>query len=176
VVTELRKQKYPGNHWIFKGMHGARAKKLDNFLTQWFGRSLLCWLFQPRVEGYRVEPGILLQTVGSKTSKLSRVVLAAWEMEPQEWIICASNYGKGRDPHWAVNLRAHPLCWIWSGRKMYPSIAEECSGEDLERVRQYVHERAPHLDLMMPKAHALGRDTIPYFRIKPVASMRAERP
>lgn len=175
MVTEQRTQKYPGNHWIFGPLHGARAKKLDAFLTRRFGRSLLVWLFQPRAEGYRVEPGILLQTVGSRTSNLSRVVLAAWEMAPQEWIICASNYGKGKDPQWARNLRAHPLCWIWSGRTMYPSIAEECSGEDLERVRSYVHERAPHLDLMLPKAQSQGRE-IPYFRIKSVSSSRAEQP
>jgi deazaflavin-dependent oxidoreductase (nitroreductase family) len=165
-VSEERKQLYfPGNHQIFGPLHDQWAKELDVVLTRWIGISPLVWLFTPREKGKPVEPGIVLKTIHLRTGELRSVVLATWTFEPRELIVCGSNYGGPKHPQWVHNLRAYPRCWVSFRRKTYAVMAEECTGTDLEQVRESALKVSPHLHLFLPEAEKSGRQ-ITFWRLR----------
>lgn len=139
------------------------AHNLDEPMVRLTGWSLMCYLFQPRGEG-RLEPPILLKTIGSKSGAIRPRVLSAFADGPGRWLVIGSNGALANHPAWVINLRHDPNCWVTYLRKSYNARAEQVVGEERDRVIEDLSRRHPILPTYLEKAGAKGR-TISFWRL-----------
>jgi deazaflavin-dependent oxidoreductase (nitroreductase family) len=139
------------------------AHNLDEPMVRLTGWSLMSYLFQPRGEG-RLEPPVLLKTIGSKTGAIRPKVLSAFSDGPGRWIVVGSNGALANHPGWVNNLRRDPNCWVTYLRKTYNVRAEEIAGEDRDRVIADISRRHPILPSYIEKAGDKGR-AISFWRL-----------
>ena len=114
-------------------MRSDRGKKIDRFLVEQTGFSLLMKLFAAR-GGFPPIPVLMLYTRGRRSGEQRATVMPYLELDGRIYLI-GSNGAKKRDPFWVDNLRAQPEARIMIGRKRLPVHARLVEPGSVERDR-----------------------------------------
>jgi len=116
---------------------------LDRMLVRLSGYSFVTWVYN-RASGVGYIHSLLLTTTGAKTGHTRRAVLP-YHVDGDRYVIVGSNGGAKRDPHWAVNLRAHPEAVVHVARRRRSVTAHVATGEERERLwREITKGRGPY--------------------------------
>lgn len=110
----------------------------------WFaalGRSLVpvdLWLDRAsrgriRFGGGREWPQLLLTTTGRRTGE-PRTTPLLYAHVDDDWVIAATNWGRGHHPGWSANLLANPDAVIEIGTSRIDVRATRASGCELDRL------------------------------------------
>jgi deazaflavin-dependent oxidoreductase (nitroreductase family) len=83
--------------------------------------------------GGRKIPTGLLETIGARTRRRRSVPLQ-FLSEEAGVLLAGSNGGRPRDPAWAHNLRANPVCSLTHGGNSHPYVAREIQGSEREEA------------------------------------------
>lgn len=89
---------------------------------------------------------LLLTTIGSR-SGLPRTTVLPYFEAGDDLVLCGTNGGGPRDPHWVDNLRADDRVWVRVGGRLHAARARVTAGEERRRV----------FDLVAPQHGALPR-------------------
>ena len=100
---------------------------------------------------------LLLTTIGSKTGQLRTTVLPYFHYE-NDLVICGSNGGGPRDPHWVDNIRANGRVWIRIDREVAPADARVAEGDERSSVFDAVAPQHGGLRRYQKQAATHGRD------------------
>lgn len=122
----------PGSRFV-EFMRSERGKKLDKFLVEKTGFSLLMRVFSARI-GFPPMPVLLLYTIGRKSGEERSTVMPYVEMDGRLYLI-GSNGAKPKDPLWVANLLANPDARIVVGRSERRVRARLLEFESPERAR-----------------------------------------
>lgn len=113
----------------------------------------------------RARDALLVTTIGSKTRQLRTTVLPYFRHDG-DLVICGTNGGGPRDPHWVDNIRANGQVWIRVDRKLLPADARVAEGEERERVFEAIAPQHGGLRRYQKQASTHGRD-VPLVLITP---------
>ena len=103
---------------------------LDRLGVRLSGYSFVTWVYN-RASGVGYIQSLLLTSIGAKTGRRRRAVLPYYS-DGERFVIVGSNGGAKRDPHWAVNLRAHPEAEVHVSRRRHAVTAHFSAGEERE--------------------------------------------
>ena len=112
--------------------------------------------------GPQVIPQIVLTCTGRKSGK-RRTVQVAYVKDGDDFIVVASNFGRGNHPGWAYNLQANPEATVQHGSETYAVRATRVSDDEKEALW-------PKLDADVPQFKAYRAQTdrnIRIFRLRP---------
>ena len=111
-------------------------------------------------------PMVVLTSLGARSGEHREVPLAYFT-DGGDVILIASNYGGARHPAWYHNLRAHPECQLYIGRRGGSFLAKEAVGADRDRLYELAVDRLNHVFALHDKRSGEAR-TIPVMRSTPV--------
>ncbi|HZP29597.1 MAG TPA: nitroreductase/quinone reductase family protein [Acidimicrobiia bacterium] len=100
---------------------------------------------------------LLLTTIGHRTGRLRTTVLPYFRYQ-DALVVCGSNGGGPRDPHWADNVRAEHRAWVRVGGRLVPASAEVAAGDERSRVFAAVAAQHDGLERYQRQASRFGRD------------------
>lgn len=135
---------------------------LDRWAVRFSGESPVSWVFA-KSEGVEYNPPILLTTRGRKSGKPRSVVLPHFRAKPGRIAVVGSRGGSPGDPHWALNLKAHPEAQIWYERREIEVEVELLTGEPRAPIWASITTRSP-VYLEYQKRAAAHRE-IPVFEL-----------
>ena len=139
------------------------GQPVDRFVVRWTGFSPMTFQYAiasgaPFSTAYRnARAALLLTTIGSKSRLLRTTVLPYFEYEG-DLVICGSNGGGPRDPHWVDNIRADPQVWVRIDRRLVPAEAHVAEGEERTLVFDAVAPQHGGLRRYQKQAATHGRD------------------
>jgi deazaflavin-dependent oxidoreductase (nitroreductase family) len=110
-------------------------------------------------------PMVVLTSVGARSGEHREVPLAYFT-DGDDVILIASNYGGSKHPAWYHNLRAHPECQLYIGRRGGSFLAKEAGGADRDRLYELAVDRLNHVFALHDKRSGEAR-TIPVMRLTP---------
>jgi deazaflavin-dependent oxidoreductase (nitroreductase family) len=111
-------------------------------------------------------PMVVLTSVGARSGERREVPLAYFT-DADDVVLIASNYGGARHPAWYYNLRAHPECQLFIGRRGGSFLAKEAVGGDRDRLYELAVDRLNHVFALHDKRSGEAR-TIPVMRLTPL--------
>ena len=100
---------------------------------------------------------LLLTTIGRRSAQLRTTVLPYFHYQ-DDLVICGSNGGGPRDPHWADNIRAERRVWIRIDRRLQPAVAHVAEGDERAAVFSVVAPQHGGLERYQRQASKHGRD------------------
>lgn len=141
-----------------------RAVALDCNLVRWTGFSAVVWMrFMVARRPYHHT--LSLTTIGSRTGALRSVALPYWEIDG-DLIVCGTNAGGPKDPHWVGNIRANSHCWVHVHRTRIPAYAHLAESAERATLLEWIDPEHPDLRHYQKLAMARGRD-VPVVVITP---------
>ena len=147
------------------------GQPVDRAAVRWTGFSPMTFQYALAAgDGFadaatKARAALLLTTIGSKTGQLRTTVLPYFRYE-SDLVICGTNGGGPRDPHWVDNIRANGQVWIRVDRKLVPADARVAEGEERDRVFEAITPQHGGLRRYQNQASTHGRD-IPLVLITP---------
>jgi deazaflavin-dependent oxidoreductase (nitroreductase family) len=96
-------------------MRGPSGKKIDKFLVEKIGFSLLMRVFSAKV-GFPPIPVLMLYTIGHKSGEERSTVMPYLEFNHRLYLI-GSNGAKAKPPAWVNNILANPDVKVVIGRR-----------------------------------------------------------
>ena len=91
------------------------------------------------IEGMHRERLLLLTTTG-RTSGEDHTTPMMFHREPERLLVVAANMGATADPHWYLNLVAHPHVLVEVGDAVFRATAVPLVGEDRDRTWRMLKE------------------------------------
>ena len=139
------------------------GQPVDRFFVRWTGFSPMTFQYAlasgaPLASAWRnARASLLLTTIGSKSRQLRTTVLPYFDHEG-DLVICGSNGGGPRDPHWVDNIRANRQVWVRIDRQLAPADAHVAEGDERVRVFDAVAPQHGGLRRYQKQASTHGRD------------------
>jgi deazaflavin-dependent oxidoreductase (nitroreductase family) len=161
-----------GRTWLIV-LRPPWGQPVDRFFVRWTG-------FSPMTFQYAVAAGmpvrrafresrkvLLLTTIGRRSGQLRTTVLPYFRYG-DSLVVCGSNGGGPRDPHWADNVRAESRVWIRVDQKLLPATAHVAEGAERAAAFPVVAAQHGGLDRYQRQASKHGRD-VPLVMLRPTA-------
>jgi len=126
---------------------------IDRFCVRHLGHSPVSWVFA-RSEGVAYNRPLLLLTVGRRTGKERAVVLPHFRAGTGRVAIVGSRGGMPTDPHWARNLRAHPMARVIADRREHAVRVHLAQGDERAKLWGEIVARAPVYGVYQERAKA----------------------
>jgi deazaflavin-dependent oxidoreductase (nitroreductase family) len=139
------------------------GQPIDRFFVRWTGFSPMTFQYAlasgaPFATAMRnARASLLLTTIGSKSRQLRTTVLPYFDYEG-DLVICGSNGGGPRDPHWVDNIRASGQVWVRIDRRLVPAEAHVAEGDERMRVFDAVAPQHGGLHRYQKQAATHGRE------------------
>jgi deazaflavin-dependent oxidoreductase (nitroreductase family) len=139
------------------------GQPVDRFFVRWTGFSPMTFQYALASgapfssAAHNARASLLLTTIGSKTRQLRTTVLPYFQFE-DDLVICGSNGGGPRDPHWVDNIRANRQVWIRVDRRLVPAEAHVAEGLVREQVFEAVAPQHGGLRRYQKQAATHGRE------------------
>lgn len=119
------------------------------------GRSVLSVIFR--------RPVLVLETIGRRTGRPRRTVLAYHPLEQGDLAVVGGAGGQTRSPDWVANLRADPNVLVIVARQRVPVCAVEVTGSERTELWVMLRRVWPQIDAYEQR---VGRE-VPVFRLSP---------
>lgn len=145
-------------------LRGRRGLAVDLWLVEKTGWSLMSWQYS-KAGGNPYTPAMSITMIGAKSGDLKKVVLP-YVRHGNDYLVIGSNAGGLTDPKWVGNLRKDGRCWLRVDRKTVTAMAHVSSGEERERLFEYVVEKKPNVARYQERASTFGRE-VPIVVIRP---------
>ncbi|WP_051065273.1 nitroreductase family deazaflavin-dependent oxidoreductase [Mycolicibacterium smegmatis] len=110
-------------------------------------------------------PIAVLTSTGARSGKTRQTALAYFT-DGDDVVLIASNYGQARHPGWYHNLRAHPECELYVGRRGGRFVAREVDGPQRDRLYALAASRL-YPGWVAYEKRAEGVRRIPVLRLTP---------
>jgi deazaflavin-dependent oxidoreductase (nitroreductase family) len=140
------------------------GREIDRLCVQATGHSPVSWLFA-RSENTPYNRPLLLTTTGRRSGQPRQVVLPYFDAGAGRICVVGSRGGTEVDPHWALNLRAHPHARVRVARRDHDVDVALVEGADKEPLWKAICERAPIYAKYQLRASRHGRE-IPVFVLR----------
>lgn len=119
-----------------------------------------------RFVALRIAPSLMLTTTGRR-SGLPRTNPLTYARDGDGYVVIGSNWGRPRQPAWALNLLADPTAVVRLGGREIAVRARLTTGEERERLFALLLREWPAYATYVERA--AGRD-IPVFVLDPVTA------
>jgi deazaflavin-dependent oxidoreductase (nitroreductase family) len=126
---------------------------IDRFCVRHLGHSPVSWVFA-RSEGVAYNRPLLLVSVGRRSGKQRAVVLPPFRAGAGRVAVIGSRGGMPTDPHWALNLRAHPEAHVIVDRREHRVRVHLAEAEERARLWGQIVARAPVYAVYRERAKA----------------------
>ena len=110
------------------------------------------------------QPVLALTTTGRRTGRLRSTALA-YLRHGGAYAVGGLNLGSGRDPEWALNLRAHPAAWIDVDGRHVAVRAREANGAEAEQLWAGLIRQLPQV----ANTRRIAARHVPLFVLEPTS-------
>jgi deazaflavin-dependent oxidoreductase (nitroreductase family) len=159
-----------GRTWMI-ALRPPWGQPVDRFVVRWTG-------FSPMTLQYGLAGGmalrdaidqarqvLLLTTIGSRTGMLRTTVLPYYRVG-DDVVVCGTNGGGPRDPHWVDNVRADGRAWVRIATRALAVGARVTAGADRDELFAAVSPQHRGLARYQRQASTHGRD-VPLVALTP---------
>jgi deazaflavin-dependent oxidoreductase (nitroreductase family) len=151
-----------GRTWLIV-LRPPWGQPVDRFFVRWTGFSPMTFQYAVAA-GMRVRSAfresrqvLLLTTIGRRSGALRTTVLPYFRYG-HDLVVCGSNGGGPRDPHWTDNIRAEPRVWIRVDGPQRPATARVAEADERAAVFPVVARQHRGLARYQRQASTNGRD------------------
>jgi deazaflavin-dependent oxidoreductase (nitroreductase family) len=151
-----------GRTWLIV-LRAPYGQPIDRAVVRWTGFSPMTFQYglaagTPIADAARAaRRSLLLTTIGSRSGRLRTTVLPYFEHDG-DLVICGTNGGGPRDPHWVGNIRADGRAWVRVDRRDHATAAHVAEGDERDQVFEAIAPVHGGLRRYQRQASGFGRE------------------